>query len=72
MACNITLMVIHISLMAHYVAASILISFGCGIIFREKNMKNRVDDLFSFAAFFISIGLLTIVGLVLFKFNILC
>ena len=58
-----------------YIAASLLISFGIGVKFvdMDENFKGRAyrTEDFSFSSFFISAGILAIVGIFLFKYNIL-
>lgn len=57
-----------------YIAASLLISFGVGVKCVEYHEVSghsyRAED-FSCSSFFISAGILTIIGIFLFKYNVL-
>ena len=57
-----------------YIISSLLISVGAGFTFCEKEMRNgwtyKSED-FSYSVFFMVLGVLTIAGLLIFKYKIL-
>jgi hypothetical protein len=55
-----------------YAVAALMVALGCGrlLVERDKKYGTREED-FSFAVFFILVGIFAIAGLFIYKYNIL-